>query len=82
METHDLVVLSVGMLANPEAGTLFINNALELDEFGYIKPSDVGELYYTSLSDSLDEEDKNFTEISNLFATNEGIYFCSSIKSE
>ena len=39
--THDLVVLSVGMLANPEAGTLFMNNALELDEFGYIRQVDM-----------------------------------------
>ena len=35
--THDLVVLLVGMLPNPEAGSLFAGNALELDEFGFVK---------------------------------------------
>ncbi|MBN2070442.1 MAG: CoB--CoM heterodisulfide reductase iron-sulfur subunit A family protein [Candidatus Krumholzibacteriota bacterium] len=39
--THDLVVLSVGMLPNPEAGDLFNNKALELDEFGYVKQVDM-----------------------------------------
>jgi heterodisulfide reductase subunit A len=37
---HDLVVLSVGMLANPAAGALFKNNDLELDEFRYVKQID------------------------------------------
>jgi heterodisulfide reductase subunit A len=37
---HDLVVLSVGIMANQEAGELFRNNALELDEFGYVKQPD------------------------------------------
>ncbi|MBN2184898.1 MAG: CoB--CoM heterodisulfide reductase iron-sulfur subunit A family protein [Candidatus Krumholzibacteriota bacterium] len=40
-ETHDLVVLSVGMLPNPEAGSLFAGNALELDEFGYVRQVDM-----------------------------------------
>jgi heterodisulfide reductase subunit A len=37
---HDLVVLSVGMLANPEAGALFRNGDLELDEYGYVRQID------------------------------------------
>ena len=37
---HDMVVLSVGMLANPEAGMLFSGGALELDEFGYVRQAD------------------------------------------
>jgi heterodisulfide reductase subunit A len=37
---HDLVVLSVGMLANPEAGGLFKGGALDLDEYGYIRQID------------------------------------------
>ena len=37
---HDLVVLSVGLLANPEAGTLFASGALELDEYGYVRQVD------------------------------------------
>jgi heterodisulfide reductase subunit A len=38
---HDMVVLSVGMLSNPEVGDLFRGGALELDEFGYVKQSDI-----------------------------------------
>jgi heterodisulfide reductase subunit A len=37
---HDMVVLSVGILSNPEAGTLFRGGALELDEFGYVRQAD------------------------------------------
>lgn len=37
---HDLVVLSVGMLSNPEAGELFRDNALDLDDYGYVKQVD------------------------------------------
>ena len=37
---HDLVVLSVGMLANPEAGTFFKGGGLEIDEYGYVKQVD------------------------------------------
>ena len=50
------------------------------NEFGFIQADDKGTLYYTSLSDSLDEENKDFTEISSLFVTDDGIYFCSSKK--
>ncbi len=38
---HDLVVLSVGILANPEAGMLFKGGGPELDEFGYVKQVDI-----------------------------------------
>ena len=37
---HDMVVLSVGILANPEAGALFDGGELELDEYGYVKQTD------------------------------------------
>lgn len=37
---HDLVVLAVGMLANPEAGTPFKGGKLEIDEYGYVKQID------------------------------------------
>ncbi len=37
---HDLVVLAVGMLANPEAETLFMGGKLEIDEYGYVKQVD------------------------------------------
>ena len=37
---HDLVVLSVGILANRDAGTLFKGGKLEIDEYGYVKQVD------------------------------------------
>jgi heterodisulfide reductase subunit A len=37
---HDLVVLSVGILANPEAGTLFKDEKIDIDEYGYVKQVD------------------------------------------
>ncbi len=37
---HDLVVLSVGILPNTEYSTMFKNNAVEKDEFNYIKQVD------------------------------------------
>ena len=38
--THDLVVLSVGLLPNPEIARVFKNAKLEVDEHGWIKPRD------------------------------------------
>ncbi len=49
-------------------------------EFGFIQPDNIGELNYTSLSDSLDEDIKDFSEISSIFATDNGVYFCSKKK--
>ena len=37
---HDLVVLSIGVLPNPEAKLLFDNPVIETDEFNYIKQAD------------------------------------------
>jgi heterodisulfide reductase subunit A len=37
---HDLVVLSVGMLSNPDAGAMFEGGALGLDEYGFVAQTD------------------------------------------
>jgi len=37
---HDMVVLSVGILPNPDHGTLFKDVPLELDELGYVRQVD------------------------------------------
>ena len=37
---HDLVVLSVGILANPETKKIFNNDGLKLDEYNYVKQID------------------------------------------
>jgi heterodisulfide reductase subunit A len=36
-----MVVLSVGMLANPEASASFVNEKLELDQFSFVQQTDM-----------------------------------------
>ncbi len=38
---HDMVVLSVGILANPEVSGAFANKELELDPFNFVKQTDM-----------------------------------------
>jgi len=38
---HDMVVLSVGILANPDTKKLFKNNSLEMDDYNYVKQTDI-----------------------------------------
>jgi len=38
--THDLVVLSVGLLANPEPASLFAAGQLQMDPFSYVREPD------------------------------------------
>ncbi len=38
---HDMVVLSIGVLANPKITSVFKNTKLELDKFNYIKQNDI-----------------------------------------
>lgn len=47
------------------------------NEFGFIQPDNIGELYYTSLSDSLNEDLKDFSEINSIFTSGDGTFFCS-----
>lgn len=37
---HDMVVLSVGVLANPEISSKFVNEKIELDDFNFVKQTD------------------------------------------
>ncbi len=46
-------------------------------EFGYFKPNKLGQMKYSSLSQELDTADNEFMRIRKIFATKEGIYFCS-----
>ncbi len=38
---HDMVVLSVGLLANPDVSDSFVNKKLELDPFNFVKQTDM-----------------------------------------
>ncbi len=64
----------VRSLAIDSSGILYVGGDAE---FGYIQPDKSGNLYYTSLSDSLDDNIKDFSAINSLFATDKGVYFCS-----
>ncbi|MCF6184913.1 MAG: SpoIIE family protein phosphatase [Bacteroidales bacterium] len=66
--------VTVRSLALDSSGILYVGGDAE---FGYIQPDKTGNLYYTSLSDSLDEDIKDFSAINSLFATEKGVYFCS-----
>jgi serine phosphatase RsbU (regulator of sigma subunit)/ligand-binding sensor domain-containing protein len=46
------------------------------NEFGFIKPNAQGKLIYTSISDSLNKENSNFSNIERIHITNKGILFC------
>lgn len=50
------------------------------NDFGYIKADKIGNMYYTSLSDSLNENLKDFSDISNIFTTDQGVYFINKKK--
>lgn len=47
------------------------------NEFGFIQPDKSGELFYTSLSDKLDDNLKDFSGIYSVFSNDEGVFFCS-----
>ena len=64
-------------LAVDSSGIIYVGGD---NEFGYIQPDTKGSLYYTSLSDSLEENLKNFAEINSVFALDNEIIFCSKKK--
>ncbi len=47
------------------------------NEFGFIKPDPLGKLYYTSLSDSLQNDSTNFSNIEKIYITDQRILFCA-----
>ncbi len=64
----------VRSLATDSAGIIYVGAE---NEFGYLKPDISGKYVYYSLSDSLNENVKNFSEINSLFVINGSVYFCS-----
>ncbi len=59
------------------ANTLFVGAE---NEFGFIKANCYGKLHYTSLSDSLNPDDKVFSNINKIYLTSNGVLFCSNKK--
>ncbi|MCZ4408166.1 hybrid sensor histidine kinase/response regulator transcription factor [Cryomorphaceae bacterium 1068] len=47
-------------------------------EFGFIEPDELGQFQYVSLSDSLQESDRDFSTIWTVLAADDGIYFRST----
>ena len=68
---------TVRTLAIDSVGIIYVGAE---NEFGFLQPDKTGKLLYISLSDSLPDTDKDFTEINSLFATDNEIYFCSKHK--
>lgn len=64
----------VRSLAIDEQGIIYVGAE---NEFGFIKPNDFGKLIYTSLSNSLENDNNNFTNIEKIYITDKGILFCA-----
>ena len=47
------------------------------NDFGYFAPNETGQLQYTSLADSLDQEFRSFDETWKIYRDNESTYFCT-----
>ena len=47
------------------------------NDFGYFEPNKQGALVYTSLADSLSQENRDFVETWKIYGNNEHIYFCT-----
>ncbi len=65
---------TVRSLCTDENGIVYVGAR---KEFGFLKPSSQGELVYQSLVGQLDSKDRNFTEVSKVYNTVDGICFQS-----
>lgn len=64
-------------LAVDQNGTLFVGSQ---NEFGYLAPDHIGKLTYHSLSDSLSEDDKFFSNVIKTYIRGEDVIFQSEEK--
>ena len=65
-------ISQVTALAIDTTGTIYVGAA---GEIGFLQPDPKGELKFSSLVDSLKEEDRQFKHIISILATNEGVFF-------
>ncbi len=65
---------TVRSLCTDENGIVYVGARKEI---GFLKPNANGELVYQSLVSKLDKKDQNFTEVSKVYTTAEGICFQS-----
>jgi hypothetical protein len=71
----DVPNLTVRSIAISENGTIYIGG---INEIGYLAPDPKGSLKYKTLTDHLDDKDKNFSKVWRTHATKEGIFFRTS----
>ena len=64
----------VRSLATDSKGIIYVGG---YNEFGYLFPDDKGEMVYHSLSDDLDENLKDFSELWRITEVNDSIFFIS-----
>ncbi len=48
------------------------------NEFGYLRPNNLGEMRYISLSEKMPEQDRTFYDIRKTFITDHGVFFIST----
>ncbi len=65
-------ISQVSALAADSTGTIYVGAA---GEIGFLKPDSRGELYYSSLLDSVQQDFRHFKYIISILTTNEGVYF-------
>ena len=64
--------LPIESLAEDEQGRIYVGG---IKDFGFLKPDSNGSLYFQSLLNFVDEKDRNFTWVTPVIATANGIYF-------
>lgn len=67
----------VRSLALDSTGTICVG---AVGEFGYLASTPLGELRYISLMSKLKPKDRSFTDVNNIFATANGVYFFTNNK--
>ena len=63
---------TIRSLAVDSSGTIYVG---AMNEFGYLAPDSLGELFYVSLISKLDSTDRDFSRVYEIITTNDGIYF-------
>jgi len=66
---------AVQSLAIDENGRIYVG---AINEFGYLKPNQLGELEYVSLLSEIDNTLRFFNEIRNICVSSDGVYFQSN----
>jgi signal transduction histidine kinase len=67
---------AVRALATDSTGRVYVG---AVGELGYLAPDESGQMHYVSLLDRIPREDRGFTDVWNVFPTDEGVYFATFV---